>query len=119
MLIPHVKKAWVAALRSKYYSQGRGSLRKAVHDWDPYQECKITGYEYCCLGVLCDIGERKNWENDTYVFPDGKRDDASINMNPAMYALTGLTGDDEAVLVEMNDKGSSFNEIANYIEENL
>lgn len=37
-----VKKAWVAALRSGKYKQGRGKLRTADN-------------KFCCLGVLCNL----------------------------------------------------------------
>jgi hypothetical protein len=38
---PEIKQAWVAALRSGDYVQGRTALR--------YSD------SYCCLGVLCDL----------------------------------------------------------------
>ena len=120
MLKPHVKKAWIAALRSGDYQQGQGSLRRFIYGWDFSRNSQeVVGYQYCCLGVLCDIGERKNWEGEAYIFPDGNVDSASINCNAEMFEMTGLTGDDEAALVDMNDSGKSFEEIANYIEENL
>ena len=41
---PEVKAAWIAALRSGEYKQGRAQLR--------------TGDQFCCLGVLCDIASK-------------------------------------------------------------
>lgn len=41
-----VKRAWIKALRSGKYKQGRGALR----NWDN---------TYCCLGVLCDLYARR------------------------------------------------------------
>ncbi|HWG97181.1 MAG TPA: hypothetical protein VN647_08875 [Nitrospira sp.] len=38
-------KAWVRALRSGKYQQGKGRLRK--------------GDSYCCLGVACELAKRK------------------------------------------------------------
>ncbi len=46
---PEVKTAWVAALRSGEYKQGRDRLI-----------CKIgeDKFEHCCLGVLCELAVR-------------------------------------------------------------
>lgn len=38
-------RAWVAALRSGKYTQGRGALIRV--EWD--------GDKYCCLGVACEV----------------------------------------------------------------
>ena len=42
-------KEWVKALRSGEYQQGRGCLRSRDD-------------KFCCLGVLCDLTNRKEWE---------------------------------------------------------
>lgn len=42
---PEIKAAWIAALRSGDYDQGREKLR--------------TGDQFCCLGVLCDIASKQ------------------------------------------------------------
>lgn len=52
-----VKAAWVAALRSGEYRQGRGALRQAGQDGIP---------RFCVLGVLCDLHSAETgrpWEN--------------------------------------------------------
>lgn len=40
-----VKKLWIDALRSGEYKKGVGKLHKLF----------MTGDEFCCLGVLCDV----------------------------------------------------------------
>jgi len=42
-------KEWIEALRSGKYTQGQSCLRS-------------RGDKFCCLGVLCDITSRKDWE---------------------------------------------------------
>ena len=44
---PEIKDAWVAALRSGKYEQGRRTLRSIEN-------------KYCCLGVLCDLYVKAN-----------------------------------------------------------
>lgn len=50
---PAVKRAWIRALRSGKYRQGRGML-------------KTPKGNYCCLGVLCDLYRKQtgkgSWE---------------------------------------------------------
>jgi len=41
-----ITRDWITALRSGKYEQGIGSLIDYHHS---------DGYEYCCLGVLCEI----------------------------------------------------------------
>lgn len=47
-----IKEQWVKALRSGKYKQGREALRKK----DP----KTGQWTYCCLGVLCDLYQKKH-----------------------------------------------------------
>lgn len=48
-LKPEIKAAWVEALRSGSYRQGRGQLKVPAEDGD----------RFCCLGVLCDLATRE------------------------------------------------------------
>lgn len=108
-LPPHIKAAWVAALRSGKYAQAQGRLR----EWGKPA--------YCCLGVLCDIGDRKAWKLDKtrwlYEAPDGSQESGSLPV--LLNRIIGLSIDAETYLIEMNDEGKSFCEIADWIEENL
>lgn len=113
MMNKEIKKVWLEALRSGDYEQTTGHLKKRDG--------------YCCLGVLCNLGPSKNWNivseydeaNNIHTFtgPDG---DESKTMIPCDVRLrTGLSDDEAETLADMNDRGGTFNEIADYIEENL
>ena len=110
--------AWVAALRSGNYKQGRGQLR--VND------------EYCCLGVLCTIqGGVAVPYNDAGKFRfDGNMTSLSV-YNPCYEVLNGdgsfprdvdvfltISGTRRRcrALDELNDSYATFEEIAGVIE---
>jgi len=108
---PQIKQKWVSALRSGDYQQTKGRLRKED--------------KFCCLGVLCDLYGKENnveWEisedSGKYMFqnkgaslPSSVRKWAGVeNDNPEICATS---------LSELNDTGSTFNEIADLIEEHL
>lgn len=85
-----LKAKWVEALRSGKYEQGKYYLSK--------------GGKFCCLGVLCDVrGLPTGRNNDLYPYP----------------VQDVLSAHDCAVLTDMNDKGKSFAEIADYIEQHI
>jgi hypothetical protein len=95
-----IKEKWLKALRSGEYKQGRNLL---------YQS-KIDGTEerYCCLGVLCDV---LNVPREEIIAKS-----RSVNV----YDLTGvglMSINEARRLSDMNDSGSSFEEIAKVIEE--
>ncbi len=100
-----IAEKWVAALRSGKYKQGRGALNK--------------NDSFCCLGVLCDISETSNWRRfvdgvcaysvEGGRLPKSVSDWANISLHPTV----GNTS-----LSILNDKGLSFLEIADVIEEN-
>lgn len=108
---PELKKKWLRALRGDYYHQTRGALMS-----------RYSG-GFCCLGVLADVAgvldresgcvrgaehDLGNWprEEVPYPFPSFDKD--------------GFVADTEAVLIGLNDdERKSFDEIADWIEENL
>ena len=103
---PQIKQKWVDALRSGEYQQ----TQRYLHKKDGF----------CCLGVLCDLyGKENNVEwtpsgfNNAYAFQDKESHPPSSVMEWA-----GV-GDEIGTLGELNDKGSTFNEIADLIEEHL
>lgn len=49
------QQAWVNALRSGKYLQGQRRLRQET----PVEDV----FEYCCLGVMCDLFSDATWEN--------------------------------------------------------
>lgn len=101
-----VKARWVAALRSGDYKQGRLRLRTTS---------KLAGDKFCCLGVLCDIeqpelwGKGKEWHNDG----------STAQLPYPLRLKLGIECGDQGRLVELNDSGSNFEAIADWIEENL
>lgn len=113
-----LKEKWVAALRSGDYRQGTGQLAGREGD---------GVYAFCCLGVLCDIagiGYTVHESTDVtlgvyrrYKF-GGQTDPATLPY--AFREKVGIPANEVDELVAMNDDlGASFDEIANYIEENL
>jgi hypothetical protein len=98
---PELKAKWVEALRSGKYQQARGKLRK--------------GEKFCCLGVLCDLVDSSKWSRSRW---DGE---LRLPPNPLIVEL-GITTQFSYYSTElsnMNDKGKTFPEIADYIEANL
>lgn len=108
--------AWVAALRSGEYKQGCDQLKSSCN-------------EFCCLGVLADLAIENNWFPDLQVRWDGNRlysEDAEHSysgttflLNSYMLDALNLDTDTQIILSNMNDYGSSFSSIADYIETNL
>lgn len=108
-----VKTQWLKALRSGEYQQARGRL------W---------GYKgFCCLGVLCDIYVKESnhqWEEDD--FGGHKIFDESAMLPIEVMTWAGLSEANPSIsdrannsLASINDRGSSFEEIADLIEKNL
>ena len=101
-----IKEKWVKALRSGEYKKGLGQLKNNQD---------IT---YCCIGVLgvCNNLQLYN-ENDSKsvaIQPN------SFKYNYGISELLGLTSDEERFLIKLNDNPySTFEEIANHIENNL
>jgi hypothetical protein len=106
-----LRKKWVDALRSGKYKQGKGSLRSA-------------NGAYCCLGVLCDVMNIPSELVDNcecYRFTTPTGDKVSGYLNPELANEIGLSSvvggnSTNLSLAGMNDRGSSFTEIANFIE---
>lgn len=105
---PDFKQKWVKALRSGRYRQGDGALRLSGGDG--------KGYRYCCLGVACNIESSRKWKAEgAGLFAwngfEAKKDDHFLEF--------GLGDEVTAHLIQMNDGGIPFNEIADWIETNL
>lgn len=96
-----LKEKWITALRSGKYKQGKGQLRD-----------NIDGeYHYCCLGILCEVAGLQISPGGMHIAgaPEGYEPLQKINKN---FNPVGE-------LARMNDDGHSFEEIADYIEENI
>lgn len=105
-----IKKLWVKALRSGKYKQGRGEL-------------KTVKGRYCCLGVLTDLYCKKYKKN----FQETKKGHGEL-LSDKVQAWAGLRCPDATVetreglmknLSDLNDSGTRFKTIANYIEKQL
>lgn len=104
-----VKKAWVKALRSGKYAQGREALARRK----PHGKT-----QFCCLGVLCDITgvrrDRRDDYSDILTF-----DNEESYLPPELGKRLGITKYKQMKLARMNDAGGDFNKLADYIEEKL
>lgn len=114
---PKLKEKWVKALKSGKYIQTQGSLKE--------EDVHGTA-SYCCLGVLAQVYPgRTRWR----VSPESKfYDMGTKRYYPKDIGHLGGTSlehrilDDgiQSKLIDMNDSGNwDFEEIAEYIEENL
>jgi hypothetical protein len=96
MMKKAVKKRWVEALESGKFRQGHSQFA---------QRDESKHIKYCCLGVLNKI-ENLSYSGSCRAFPEDK-------------IPFGLTDDQQWTLIEMNDRGDSFKEIAAYIKKEL
>lgn len=112
-LDPIYKEQWIKALRSGEYEQGKGQLKDGAN-------------KFCCLGVLQQIVMGEVKENALYL------DDTCIRkVNwPENIAYNKNTCHVQTFLSNLNDSGVfnkdtgywetlDFNQIADWIEENL
>lgn len=121
-----VKNLWVNALLSNQFNQGKGYLRK--------------DNKYCCLGVLCELFSQErqgHWEENKFI-TNNSEDTRYLPLDVSNWAgftkiknttvynpVPGNKVQDDSLFSkrtlsysEMNDKGFSFREIANLIQEN-
>lgn len=101
--IEFTKKEWIPALRSGKYKQGRGNLHKSDET-------------YCCLGVACDL--LKDKLNLTIELTEDYRyfyDECFAMLPPKVQRYLDL-GQLHGTLANLNDRGMSFIEIADYLE---
>lgn len=126
-LHPEFKEAWVADLRSGEYAQTTGYLCLTKQDRE-----RPAGY--CCLGVACErlandgLIDRK--VNDVLGITsfDGVENVPTRNTYPMMFArpegmalstFNGQVCSIFSALADSNDSGSTFGQIAEWIEEHL
>lgn len=99
-----LKRRWVEALRSGNYKQGHKGLRKKE--------------EFCCLGVLADVGDPEGWQKGTidrfthrHVNPQ-ERGELDLSF--------GLSRSVQRTLWKMNDYDLlGFPAIADHIEKRI
>lgn len=93
---------WTAALRSGDHQQGRGHLRPTLGT-------------FCCLGVACDLYDplRWNYERGTDSWNYTQHESELPHDVREAYGLTAVQEDE---LIQLNDGGYSFAEIADKIQ---
>jgi hypothetical protein len=100
----------LVALRSGEYKQGFRTLQ----DDDGY----------CCLGVMCDVYQ-KDTGSSIDCRPNGSINGGNLSHHLAVQAWVGLSSPcglftgkhkDAVSLAGLNDNGSTFSEIADFIE---
>lgn len=126
-MTPVTKQAWIDALRSGEFNQCTGALGKL----DP----EGGGINYCCLGVLATlVGAGHSFTPDdgdgilVFDFGDGSEDSGIIplsvrdtiledlDLNQTINGPAGTKDDLMRTLSSKNDRGATFNEIADYLE---
>ncbi|UBF29935.1 hypothetical protein K9N68_37630 (plasmid) [Kovacikia minuta CCNUW1] len=134
---PSKKAIWVEALREGQYTQGQGYLR--MEDTDEGEGC----FCYCCLGVGLDLMDSSKWKKESHIYsypshfrnfngyppPEffdwlGVPDNRDFNDGFYVENENGMNHAQLAdewwrVLASMNDKGYTFEEIADWIEQHL
>ena len=106
-----VKQKWLSALRSGDYKQTQLHLH--------------TDDGFCCLGVLCDLYGKENdveWKLvDAGIYYEFQ--DKTGRMPLSVVEWAGVEDCNPYIcgrsLATLNDMGSTFNEIADLIEEHL
>jgi hypothetical protein len=103
-LKPDVKEKWLEALESGKYQQGQNRLRS-------------VGNKFCCLGVLCDVLHPDGWgtASGSWVFDRSYQFDLPV----ALADDAGASAKAQHKLMNMNDNGRSFKQIAAYIRRYL
>lgn len=103
-----VIKRWVTALKSGKYKQAQKQLR--------------TNAGFCCLGVLCDLARKDggdDWTPSSLQGYEYKKNCGVLQDDMERFIFGDNTYTLSHTLVEMNDNGATFKEIAKVIEEKL
>lgn len=103
-----IKTKWIQALRSGKYEQTKGTLH-------------VQDNGYCCLGVLCDVFDSSRW----HIEAPGRCVSWSYNSGDirqgfpphALLQEIGLNQEFASRLADKNDKGATFKDIAQMIED--
>ena len=114
---PEIKKLWVEALKSGKYKQGARKLKKEIRKNSQWET------KHCCLGVLCEILEplgfkiiNPNEEYNERIFEHKEEPNYPAK---EICNKAEISKNQAKELAGMNDCDLTFEQIANYIEENL
>ena len=96
-------KDWIVALRSGRYPQGKDGLN-------------IEGM-FCCLGVACDLEGRFPWVKGEIHGRYRYYGKNSTSLDHTTMTALGISNETEIEVMAMNDSGSTFAQIADYLEK--
>lgn len=113
-MTPEFKAKWIADLRT--HEKTENLLRE--HFEGGY------GYGYCCLGVAClTLGAEFKYcggdEGEQRPILDGKVLSVSEKLSTTTLGMIGLSADQQADLILLNDSSNTFAEVIDYIEKEL
>lgn len=110
-----VKQRWIEALRSGEYQQTKS--------------CLHNDQGFCCLGVLTDLYVKDHSQHSWVLYDDRyKMIDETAILPTQVREWSGLNGGNPLIndenkqptsLAELNDRGYTFEQIAELIEEQL
>ena len=102
-----VKELWLKALRSGDYPQAKNAMRD------------INTGGFCCLGVLCDISRKGEWQGTAYRASEDEPLCAGSFLSETIREWASLEHYESVNLAHMNDRGVPFEVIADVIERTL
>lgn len=127
-----IAKKWVKALRSGKYKQGKTYLKQVYYNGQAH---------HCCLGVLCELYNNTMKKKSITVWNRKKTLSTQISSKtstePNYVTFNGKAGELPGVVMEwaginsplgnfeiysladLNDRGATFESIANIIEKNV
>lgn len=103
----HNLRLLVKELRSGKYKQGSGNLVANTKG--------DSGLFYCCLGVACKVLKYKTEKIKQEFHLDLGNGDKNTFLNRETAAKFGFSDEQQETLADMNDKGRTFEQIANKI----
>lgn len=130
-----IKARWIAALRSGEYKQGQEFLRARRYERVDADNCPIYEERFCCLGVLCDLYIKEvdvpeefvkgyqvgspyyTYDGHSGVLPDAVQEWAELDSDVGEFRINDDGFSKFQQLTKLNDKGKTFEEIADVIEE--
>ena len=106
------------------YTQGSQYLKKPSEcNYDEHDKLVVAEWKHCCLGVLCEMVTPKElpatplrWRETPGYGPVQFCGTFSQIVPSWLLPYVGLSAPHRTQLEKMNDKGQSFDEIADYIE---
>ncbi len=128
-MIKEYKDKWLKALRSGKYNQAKNRLK--------------CNQGFCCLGVLMNTYNSNGWveangdmyhKSNKFGYHDSYNGIVNHDEGDELYGVASqdaeltsetlsifdISDDEQCHLIKMNDtKGNNFNEIADWIEENM